>query len=374
MIRSPPRVAELDGLRGLGAFAVFGTHAVDTIGNLHLAISLRYFPLGILWSGAQAVILFFVLSGLVLALPFFGRKEEISYARFYQHFLLLRLFRIYPAYWFALLFSLAAMIIFAPAGMSGNSSWAQEAWRTLPSGIAVSQYIRHFLVVLSFNFHLINPPTWSLIVEMRMSLLMPFMIVAFRDWGDGYRSAVLLLLTLPPAIALPQLQYLPMFAMGVALARHWHFLTGAMSGAGNGLLFVMSAIAIAAYYNSGFGAIFHTAPAANLVTAAGAALIMLIVVSSKSVSSLLTCGPMLLFGRISYSFYLLHFPIWIVLVSRLYPLTHSLLPIVPIALTVTCLASLLSYWFIEDPVIRFSRRMAAALPPFQSASCAHSPE
>ena len=97
------RNGALDGLRGLAAFSVFLSHAQGMIPATALMETLRSSPARILWDGAAAVSLFFVLSGFVLALPFIGpiaKRLDVA------DFLVRRVFRIYPAYLVAIGLSL----------------------------------------------------------------------------------------------------------------------------------------------------------------------------------------------------------------------------------------------------------------------------
>src|SRR5918911_5535391 len=81
--RDHSRNAALDGLRGVAALVVVGGHLVmASAPALALAVDTRttpvdstlgraflVTPLHVLWGGNEAVIVFFVLSGFVLALP-----------------------------------------------------------------------------------------------------------------------------------------------------------------------------------------------------------------------------------------------------------------------------------------------------------------
>jgi len=78
--RPAGRITELDAVRGFAAVTVVVGHSLTVFPNfddatrgksgLALVNAVKYSPLALVQSGDAAVILFFILSGFVLALPF----------------------------------------------------------------------------------------------------------------------------------------------------------------------------------------------------------------------------------------------------------------------------------------------------------------
>jgi peptidoglycan/LPS O-acetylase OafA/YrhL len=88
----PRRFHELDSLRGVAALTVVFHHFSRICPESFTHLLIRT-PLRLLVAGHQAVILFFLLSGFVLTLPY-KKKTRLSYAPF----LLKRVCRIYLPY------------------------------------------------------------------------------------------------------------------------------------------------------------------------------------------------------------------------------------------------------------------------------------
>src|ERR1700738_3699896 len=105
MYTNNKRIDILDSLRGLAALSVVFHHCLLVFPiflaafyhnpnlNNNLVLILTYSPIHILWAGHEAVILFFVLSGFVLSLPFLN-NNTISYHKY----IVKRFCRIYIPY------------------------------------------------------------------------------------------------------------------------------------------------------------------------------------------------------------------------------------------------------------------------------------
>jgi peptidoglycan/LPS O-acetylase OafA/YrhL len=117
------RERSLDGVRGAAALAVFFSHALIVSPSLGRTASLApnavdgtalrilaYTPLRLLWIGPEAVVIFFVLSGYVMTLPFMGDRNP-NWAAYYGK----RLIRLYLQ-WHSQLFHDALRLRLARTG------------------------------------------------------------------------------------------------------------------------------------------------------------------------------------------------------------------------------------------------------------------
>ncbi|MGZ4294629.1 MAG: acyltransferase family protein [Solirubrobacteraceae bacterium] len=161
-----PRLAGLDGLRGLAALYVVVNH-----------VFLRAFPgyrvdhapvwAGWFIYGRFAVVVFIVLSGFSLALSparHGWRLDAVS--RFAQR----RARRILPAYWAALAFSLAVAWLIVPQPGHGMP----DARSVLVNGLLVQNLAAA---------HSPNAAFWSMAVEAQLYIAFPLLLLMVRRWG-----------------------------------------------------------------------------------------------------------------------------------------------------------------------------------------------
>ncbi|ASJ74556.1 acyltransferase family protein [Granulosicoccus antarcticus] len=166
------RIIELDAFRGLAALAIVFSHILVMLPEVGDAspkhsmfiqiVSLP--PFRALWGGSEAVVFFFVLSGFVLAMPFYHGPVKIV------PFLIKRFIRIYPAYIVAVALSWLAYIGFASIAVDDYSQWFHQIW---PDSIKPKDILGHVLLVGSFDNDVFNPVLWTLVMEMRIALIFP---------------------------------------------------------------------------------------------------------------------------------------------------------------------------------------------------------
>ncbi len=181
-------IPQVDGLRFLAIFLVFLWHGslrasryVDRLHQqgVHVASFYRYFL-----HGEVGVDLFFFISGMVIAQSFLFRKKAGSFRDFYAK----RFIRIYPPY----LVSLVVCFLFLAA--SGHRPEGARAFAatsiSLTSSFAASAGYLHSLVFDAPSR--LNPPMWSLEIEIQFYLLVPFFMLGYlRVRRQAVRLALL---------------------------------------------------------------------------------------------------------------------------------------------------------------------------------------
>ena len=155
-------------------------------------------PARIVWDGYEAVTLFYVLSGLVLALPWIrGRPPS------YSTYAIKRICRIYLPYITVIAISAAlsgAGLFRAP--ISGLSDWVNLMnWS---NGVTVFSLFDH--VVMLGHHNNLDGVIHSLIWEMRVSLIFPFLVWPIVRWR--MRGAIVLTAAITVLIGAIQLKYL----------------------------------------------------------------------------------------------------------------------------------------------------------------------
>ena len=171
MPASPSRhLPELDALRGVAAMVVLLNHFqaawLRTAHPAWLAHPAYVPPLWLLLNGHASVILFFLLSGFVLSLPrLHGARPG------YAVYVLRRICRIYLPYLAALLVSVAACSLFFRLRLDGRL--LPEFWPQRPD---LASVLQHAAMLGRLNVWRYDGPAWSLVHEMRISLIFPLLL------------------------------------------------------------------------------------------------------------------------------------------------------------------------------------------------------
>lgn len=351
------RVTQLDGLRGLAALVVVACHALSTLpgigrvvfGDRSAGLSSAemwavFSPLHLLWNGTPAVHVFFVLSGLVLVLPFTRAGAAASWAPYYAK----RLLRLYLPAWASLALAVALIAVVPRSVSPLQSPWA-DIYVIQPS---LEQVAKDGLLLL--NASTINTPLWSLKWEVAFSLLLPaYVFVALRGRRLWHlKIGIALLLALVGAVQhLEWLSYLPIFAIGAILGAERERIRALTRSWPRFVWFPVAAAGLA-LANAEWLSPEQPIAGVEAVVTIGATLIVLLFLLCGSAKKLGDSAAAQWLGRVSFSLYLVHLPIILAGVTLLRSVSLPLALAVSVA--VSFAAAELFHRYVERPAHRLS--------------------
>lgn len=333
----------MDGLRAIAVCSVFLYHLnADLVPNGYLGVDI-----------------FFVISGFIVSYAVASRPA-LSFGRFFLDFYARRFVRIIPALIVCLLLTSLAAILFIPDAWVSNTQYktARMAFWGL-SNVQLAGGTDYFSPITEYNPF---THTWSLGVEEQFYVLFPLLFFPWMMSRSGRRfsfAACVLAAIASFAIWLHLRNAQPLHAFYLIHARFWELAVGvacfqltamlkergiAFRPAGPSLIALAALIA----------ALFVKLPpgsawVSNLAAVAATAIIIASLQQKPSdaiVASLLRSAPLTFLGKISYSLYLWHWPVFVL--AR----WTSGLDTLPQLLAASALAILLalgSYYFIEMP-------------------------
>ncbi|MCD5341613.1 acyltransferase [Arthrobacter sp. AK04] len=349
---STHRYTSLDGLRGLAALVVLIHHcflvsplltsAVNGSGDgpMHPWVWWATFtPLHLFWAGGEAVYVFFILSGFVLALPFIG-NENPNWGSYFPR----RIIRIYLPVWASLIFALGAAWVFPRISGPNFSPWINqhdEAPDVLSDAI------------LLWGAGSLNSPLWSLQWEMNFSLLLPlYVIIALRFqrvWLLGL-SGLFLLIAAGEILHISALVCLPMFGVGVLMAVRRDLITSfsaKVSRSGWAVVLILSTALLCSRW------IFPQMPVGAATAAIGGALLLFAFIECKAAIRMGTFPTVRWLGSRSFSLYLVHEPI-VVSVAFCLEETNPF-TIAALSVPLTLLVTEVFFRSVEKPSQRLAR-------------------
>jgi peptidoglycan/LPS O-acetylase OafA/YrhL len=387
------RIESLDSLRGLASLSVVFNHILLVLPVFFLALDhhkvdnwtatlLTKTPLHIFWAGHEAVLLFFVLSGFVLALPFLNSKNGT-----YPKYLIKRFCRIYIPYIVSIGVAVILFYTINPSDIVELSAFFNNQW---DHNVSILSAIS-FIFLLGYDNFNINGSTWSLVHELRISIIFPLlMILVIKfNWkksllfGIG-ASIFLWAFTLLVANVLDiksvyilltsfadTFYYASFFIIGATLAKY-HKNVIAFTKNLKLKVKIIALIAFVLLYNVewislGFGDMKFSNSTIVLRTStllldfiiAGAIVILFsLVLSLEKLKTILTSKPLIGLGKISYSLYLIHISVLLTMLHTL----HAYLPLPLILATVPVLsiiAAIVFYLFVEKPSMQLGKYLTS---------------
>ena len=275
----------LETLRGLAALVVAMSHGrwafVEPAGAWNPADVVLH-----IFQPASAVVVFFVLSGYVL-----GRS--LSSPTNYLTFVFRRLLRILPAFIVSVLFAFLVLRLVriepAPTSISAffqSAFWPAPSWGDLNDNL--------FLIDTR-----VNGPTWSIWPELVGSAILPVVVFIHGKAAEKYQWPLFTVLAI--IFAFSQLRLFLYFYFGFFVAAQIANMISARPLARNLVLLGGLALLIA----------FGNDPVdfkSRTIFPSGIGATLLIAAIASTRYRLLEISPLRFLGRVSYSFYLLHWP------------------------------------------------------------------
>jgi len=302
------RLAALDGLRGVAALIVVFYH-LSLVARPFLSADqwawLTRSPLKLLTAGTESVLVFFVLSGLVVALP--ALRGGFGWLGYYGG----RMLRLYLPVW-ASLALVAVSIALLPRD---PASVTPDSWLLRGNAETISWpqlFQEASLWKASYD---VNNVLWSLRWELVFSLALPLFVVAARSlqrtWVFAAALAVVATVT-GRLVDVDALVYLPVFFLGTLMAVRLPELraaAGAWPWWGRlGLGVASSALLIASW----LARPLEGAISADLLwglAGPGAAGLVIVAIASPTAERVLSSPFPAWLGRVSFSLYLVQLPV-----------------------------------------------------------------
>jgi peptidoglycan/LPS O-acetylase OafA/YrhL len=374
------RYESLDCLRGIAAAIVLvghsfllmtGPSAIVTIDSdgVHVNRILYLLPTRVFFSAHQAVILFFVLSGFALYAMLSTIENSIPKNLVGPVFLLSRWLRLYPVY----IFSIGLAILSYSILNRLPQTYPDNLW--LPSArIDTENIVGHITLIGVFDVARFNNPIWSIVYEMRLSIIFPIIYVVVKRFGV---RVFLLVVSFPVTAAMALFAY-PKIATGASSGTAQRYIFDSiMTVHYSGFFFLgalvahcrlklvqhfrrysrnrITAIILLAFvlytYGSDVSLPVYAHCLADLVAAVGSAGIIILSLSFPLLDKSLTCKCL---GAISYSLYLMH-ALCLVVIYKLFAERVPPFVLWSLMIGVSLLVSWMTWALIEVRSLRWSR-------------------
>ncbi|KAA5535074.1 acyltransferase [Taibaiella lutea] len=359
-ITTSPRLAYLDSVRGIAALMVVFGHFINWKYGDYRSIKFA----SILFNGNDAVAFFFVLSGMVLSYPYVQLGKKLDIGKFYVN----RIFRIFPAFWIALLINAlyASFWMIAPSSLNWVDVFVLNK----------SEFWNEALLIRGYNkFYL---PGWTLTIEICFSFLMPFLILIPR-----YDRRLLPWLLFASFLTINITGFfLFHFVLGIFLSFYfveiqqkefkqtWYYkyrvpllIIAALffslrqivriSPLGSTLEYAMNVLKVDFFIFSGLAAFIFLA----------------FLIHFKNVQRFFEHPILLFYGRISYGIYLMHWVfVWAigdywetVILPMFSNWQYAFFSMLFLCFVVTTITATLLHYFVELPLIKIGKRVAGRM-------------
>ena len=374
-------IAPVEGLRGVAVLLVVIFHFAMALDARFAdpwlaAIDGTLFTRVVVRNGMLGVDLFFLITGFLLVLPWIRQRAEGGPMPSVRGFYGRRVQRILPAYYVQLL---VLFFVFVPL-LRGL-----EFWRFNPvymaENLSAHIFLVHYFSPVTSASVSVNGSLWSLALEAQFYLLLPLLAPVFARaplrtaaallacavgwrwaatshmdawvaairaveprWNISEATARHLLYTQLPG-------YLGHFAAGMLAARAWYsWRDRPRTALTEWAWWAISLVAAGALWGLHSPGGWILGQATWIVALACLALLFLALVtgSMRAANRVLSTGPLAFVGRVSYSVYLYHLPL-LLLVNAFAPGVTGSWLVLPFYLAGVLAVAWLSYRYVEAP-------------------------
>lgn len=325
------RIEIFDGMRGLASLIVMIFHmAVWTVygysANEYKIFANSFWrvatqtPLKMIWGGNEAVLVFYIIGGFVLARPYLnGRKLD------FKPFIIKRWIRLMLPYVLVIAVTVILIALFGAwkHGTIDLSGSFNVKWKRVPNALEMLLYSLGY----DYNLNILSGAFWSMVQEWRLSFILPFLAVALHrnrtgkvlgyyavlqvgidaltNWG--MRSDMVWLAHLSESLNRTN-YYAIFFVMGAVLAKHLPAIRAFVQE--HRRFRILSAWAIpflipSQWILAALGLSLRVRNAL-LLTGLGIILFLLLCLESPRLTAFFKSKPLLLLGKLSFSLYLTH--------------------------------------------------------------------
>jgi peptidoglycan/LPS O-acetylase OafA/YrhL len=370
------RIPAVDGVRGIAVLwvIVFHCFVLRPDDPWILAIKSSVFE-PIVRNGYLGVDLFFIISGFLLAMPWFVHANAGHEAPSLRKFYARRFWRIAPAYYVQLAF---LFIVVLPL-VRGPAYWRSDMWVYLYTAVAHALFLHNTTPLTSGSMG-VNGALWTLSVEVQFYLLLPVLMPLFvrwpktmfiaclafaeywglathldMDWLVGAELSFGHVWGWPESIVryllIHQLPaYFGHFALGIVMGRAW-LLHRAHPTPAWALDTIALMGAVLLYWTLAInGGLLGGESWVLRPLALGALLYWAASRGGPFVDRLLARGALAAAGRVSYSAYLYHLPLLIL--ANQYLVGAPAWLVIPVYLATTAAISWLSWRYVEQRFLR----------------------
>ena len=371
----------LDSIRGIAALAVvlchcwllnstdFKTAHYGMASATSVANFLLYCLSKLHESGRSAVMIFFVLSGFVLAYSL--QKKSMPYFSY----VIKRVFRFYPAFAFAILASYTMHRFLDPLLSGANVIPRGLNTDSETHDLSLGTLVKHLALWGTTGNRWLDYVIWSLVHEMRISLVFPLILFSVMryEWRSilGYWLFSILcsmsLLSMTGTVALGYEEdtfaetfldtgfFAVFFAAGAYLALNREWVAHKIAGTATWIRMVLFVAVAYCLLKTNYNNHSSLGSVVDYLRGIGAIGLISLALGSKKFSKILSHKGFTWLGRISYSLYLIHVVIIYVIINTVGE-SWSVLQASIVVIALSLAIGEVMARFIELPFIEMGKR------------------